>query len=408
MKKPMMSLVLALGMVLSSVFIALPAVLAAPTDLASLSVAANKMELKPGDTAQLAISLRDGNGEPYAGVTDITYTSINPYTVSVASTGTLTAHHEGPAKIIVSAQGANTIVSKTIALNVKAPSSDVLTFENAIVGQLPAEVTTASPALAAVTDERGMNSLKSVRIWDTSATAVADLVYSQARGQTKTLEFSIYNEGNNAHVKILNGSASNANTAFWIRFAPTGLSYYSGTAYVTLSSSAVLTKNGWNKVRVEIANDTGEAAIYVNGALKGTALKPTGNYGLNTANGVTSVQFLSSGIADTADKYYLDDLRLADGIVPVESPFTVQLGNRFTIADNSADESEYAQIPFTYANPDVSRVYVNYNRFADVVADHPGEELTKISTDGAATFTETIANTDTVLVTMAQLPDGRT
>lgn len=392
-------------------FLSVSPAFAEQSDLASLRIESTVAELHPGTTGQLTVSLFDEDGNPFMEPADITYTSINPYAASVDSTGEVTANHVGTTKIIVTAQSGIKTVSNSIALHVADPASGVLTFENTPNGQLPPGVSTSTPSLSYVTDERGDASRRSALIWDTSTTALADLKYGTSSSQTKTLEFSVYPVGSYAALQILNGSNSAADTAFWIGFASNGLLYYDGTKYVNITNTNVLTKNQWNKVHIEITNTdktSGKADIYVNGALKGTAYKTAGSYGSNTAAGINAVRFMSSGTAPVTDKFYIDNLSLVDGIVPVEEePLTIDLGAPYSIADNSADESEYAHIPFTYANPDASRVYVNYSRHEDTYLSHPIDS-TKISADGAATFPTTIDNPDMFIMTMAQLPDGRT
>jgi len=392
-------------------FLSVSPALAEQSDLASLRIESTVAEMHPGTTGQLTVKLFDESGNPYTEPAAITYTSINPYAVSVDSSGEIAANHVGMTKIIVTAQSGNKTVSNSIALHVADPASGVITFENTPNGQLPTGVSTSTPSLTYVSDERGDASQRSVLVWDNSATALADLKYETSSSQTKTLEFSIYPAGSYAALQLLNGSNSAANTAFWIGFASNGLIYYDGTKYVNITNTNVLTNNQWNKVHIEITNTdrtVGKADIYINGLLKGTAYKPTGSYGSNTAAGINAVRFMSSGTTPVTDKFYIDNLSFVDGVVTIEKePLTIDLGTPYEIADNSANESEYAHIPFTYANPDASRVYVNYSRHEDTYVSHPIDS-TKLSTDGAATFPNTIDNPDMLIMTMAQLPDGRT
>ncbi|HHW32508.1 MAG TPA: hypothetical protein GXX20_12705 [Clostridiaceae bacterium] len=437
--KKIISLILAMVLLLSCMFTRI--VFSADDNqlISSITVSANKVELQPGDIAQISYVLLDGTGQLFTGTTSATYTSINPSVATVDENGQILAVSYGITKIITTVQGPFNSISGTIAISV-APPSDRITFEEMTVGQPPTGMVSSN--LALVTDVRGANSGKSVYLNDNSNTQLASLHYKPEDGkyQEYTLDFDVFSENGNVAFKFLSGNHANANTAYWIRFVSNATTYYSGSSYITISNKT-LTRNDWNSVHIEVDNVAGKAAIYINGTYVGDALKTTGSYGSNTGAGIDGVYFLSSGSADQNDRFYIDNLKMKSGIhhLPVEIPqLSIELGGLFDIAKNTEpildeetgepiiedyiledyeDGFGFCHIPFTYAHPSYDKVYVNYSRHRDVVMDYPWDSVKVFDMEDilAAGDGEDLSESylymktqkDLFLMSMIQLPDGR-
>lgn len=319
--KRLVSVLLIIGMLLSIT----PIGYAASAEngiLSNMEVNAEKTELNIGDTLQIQVELFDENGNPFSGTAELEYTSINPYAVSVNSSGLLTANNNGYSMIIVTASYGDKALSRTIYASVSASDAG-FSFESTENRKLPTGLTTAAASsnMVYVSDERGYRSRKSALVSDTSTTVMSNLLYASTKSNAKTVDFEVYNQGEDVNFRILNGTDTAANTAFQIRITDAGMSYYNGSAYTTIKSGVTLQRNVWNKVHIEITNTdktTGEANIYINGTNIGKASKAKGTWGTATDT-IDSISFMSGGSGPVTTKLFIDNFSFVDGIVPLEA-----------------------------------------------------------------------------------------
>lgn len=183
--------------------------------------------------------------------------------------------------------------------------SSMDTFENDTAGQLPAGWAEAG-ASCSVSNTRGYQSSKSLRINDTSSSVLSLVGKVTGPSSSKVLEFEIYPAAlpNGALFNI--ASSSNGATVFHF-FIDTGgnLKWYNGTQWNVMGGAGTVSFNAWNTIRVE-ADNTANASVYLNGVLAGTA----GKY--STSTEMDKVNFCSASTTGTGDDYYVDNVSFTD------------------------------------------------------------------------------------------------
>lgn len=299
-------------------------------DLSSISVTADTWQIEPEETVQLNVIAKDSDGNIVSGA-EFTYESILPSVAIVNENGLVTAVSLGITEIIVTAQLNGTTKSETVAISV-ANTSDRETFEEMAPNAAPVFAQagkigfqSAGTLMATVTNVRCKDGTKAVCISDTRNDATASLLYTGNASGNLTLDFDLFSEYGTVTMKVVNESASNANTAFWIVFQQNKTRYYSYNSanakyeYTDLSTTVGCSRNEWVSVHLDVNNAKGEAEIYINDEFIGVAPSVGGStYGTSAKNQLNSVAFSSSGTSTTGDVFYIDNLKLSTAAVSYE------------------------------------------------------------------------------------------
>lgn len=286
-----------------------------------------------------------------------------------------------------------------------------------------------------------------------SGSTAANMYYAGSKDSVMSLDFDLCPVSGVVSLKILNGTNSTANTAFWVKFQYNGVYYYDGSTYQLISNTGFLSSQ-WNAVHIDVTNTDDEvgADIFLNGTFVGTARKCGGSYGANTSENIDGVFFHTNGGSQSApNRFYIDNLKLSNDnsggnpSVENESLLEIDMGGRFYLASNDdqtglpMEETHYAedfadgygfnQIAVTFAHTDengtVDQVYVNYCRHRDMIMDDPTDSVkiytpetllsanqqTEISPsvtpDLRNSMEDMVTSKDLITATMVQLPDGR-
>ena len=209
-----------------------------------------------------------------------------------------------------------------------APIADTVveTFEDYGVGDVP-HFPFMDANMVSVSNAQAKDGTKSVCLADTVADQVSVLRRITGKSGALAVEFDMRPTVGAVQFRISNGIRSEANTAFYIKFANkavngvyyTFFQYYDGSAWVDGYQFNGALANNWHAVRVE-ASATGNAKVFVDSQFIGEAMHCTGTYGSKAKTEIDSVIFECGDSNNASWSYYLDNVKLAP-LGPLDKDF---------------------------------------------------------------------------------------
>ncbi|MDN3359184.1 sialidase family protein [Actinomadura sp. DC4] len=186
----------------------------------------------------------------------------------------------------------------------------VRTYESDTVGQVPSGCTTPSGAAPAlVSGARGHDSTRSLRVNDTSTTAITKVACAQPARQGAELSFWAYPAAlANGFLVDLLGHQENVTgvqSVFHLVVDGTGrIRWYDGVDWTQVAPAGTVPKTAWTSIDVRVPADQSAAHVYVGGTYVGDG----GPVGVRALADVTGYQFSSDGTPTSGDDVYLDDV----------------------------------------------------------------------------------------------------
>lgn len=146
---------------------------------------------------------------------------------------------------------------------------------------------------------------QAIRLYDDQQSVSPEYWHTFEAADDFVLEFDFYTtDASPVSLRLLNGNAVYANTAFWLQLRSTGVWAYDGS-YQQISEQKFAV-NDWNSVRIAVTTgENAQALVYINGVFAGTAAKPA-TLGSNAA---TVDGFYFQATKQTQD-IYLDNLKV--------------------------------------------------------------------------------------------------
>ena len=247
--------------------------------------------------------------------------------------------------------------------NVKAPA--VQDFEDVSLG-ITADKWPGykSHKAADIAPAPGKTDDRAIRLHDAQGEVIPEYLHGFESAGDLVVEFDFYpTDENPVSLRLLNGNAVYANTAFWLQLRNTGVWAYDGT-YGKISEQTFIV-NAWNHVRLEVITGAqAQAVVYINDVYAGTATKPS-QIGSNTDT-VDGFYFQTT---NKTQDVYLDNLSVmppyfAEGFEQLElngsaagmSGYKADLGG--VVQENPADASQKSLALWDSAN--ASWPYLHY------------------------------------------------
>lgn len=180
-------------------------------------------------------------------------------------------------------------------------------FESDAAGNAPAGFTVVG-GNATVVNSPVYAGTKALRIYDTSASVLTNVVKTTTAKSYKTFEAMIRPVASPSGniISLNSGANDNAHSVFHVNIQANGsIAWYNGVSWTVLpgAGAGTVTFSAWNKLKIEAVSTT-RANIYVNDVLKGSIGK------WNTFATIDRVRFMSGSTAGMGDDYYVDNLYL--------------------------------------------------------------------------------------------------
>lgn len=288
-----------------------------------------------------------------------------------------------------------------VALSVAAPAATALaaggpdsaptvrTFESDPVGALPPGCSApAGTAPAVVSDVRGYQSARSLRIDDQSSSTIGEVQCPDTTRQGADLRFVAYpaemtNGFSFTLLGHLQGVGGAPRPVFHFNVTAAGaLRWYDGGGWTQIAPAGTVRLSAWTTLRVQVPSDQQLAHLYVNGSYVGDG----GPWGVRAVADVTGFQFSSAGTATTGDDVFFDDVSIGDAInTPPHATHAFHVGPDVTIATSSTP----IQMPNTAVTVRAKgrqQILVSYPTHTD--ASQTASNRLAISTDRGRTWTD--------------------
>ncbi|GMA96482.1 hypothetical protein GCM10025881_33060 [Pseudolysinimonas kribbensis] len=187
-------------------------------------------------------------------------------------------------------------------------------FESDAVGSVPAGCTTpAGRAAATVSDERAHDGSHSLRIHDTSSSALVVSNCENVTQQGAEMSLEIYPVNALSVMIDIDGVASKGPTnidgtaVFHLRVQANGaMGWYSGTGWQSLAPAGTVAAGRWSLIQLAVPSDNSSVYVGVNGTDVASAGPATGSD--NPIRAITGFGFASSGTAAVGDDAFVDSV----------------------------------------------------------------------------------------------------
>ncbi|WP_263164970.1 sialidase family protein [Streptomyces sp. SCSIO ZS0520] len=262
------------------------------------------------------------------------------------------------------------------------PATAARGHESDPVGSVPPGCAAPAGATAAtVSDARGKDSARSLRVRDASATGRTELDCLHAPRRATELAFWAYPESlPNGFTFSLLGHTAGVSGApapvFHLSVTPQGaLRWYDGLGWTQLAAPGTVPTGQWSELAVRVPEDTARAQLLVGGRVVGEA----GSWGMREADDLTGYRFGGSGTAPTGDDVFLDGIRFGPPSAQVPAP-----AGPFAVGPTvTVDQVEQGnlQMPNSAARLPGGETLAVYPRHGDAV-DAVGTELVATPDDG--------------------------
>ena len=231
------------------------------------------------------------------------------------------------------------------------PSGSVRTFEDEPVGEPPEGCHapgTTTPAL--VSDIRGYESERSLRVYDPSDASQTAIVCPGPPQLGADLEFVVYPDAmpNGFIFSLLGhleGIGGDPRLVFHLSVPQDGaVQWFDGLGWTRIAPPGTVDTGQWSTLRVQVPSDQQAAHIYVNGTHVGDA----GPVGVRAVADVTAYQFASFGTPTQGEDIFIDDVAFGPAVdTPPDTLSEFDVGEDVTIDQTSG---EPLQFPHTSVN----------------------------------------------------------
>lgn len=283
------------------------------------------------------------------------------------------------------------------------------TFELESLGAVPAGCQTPGGAVAAtVTDTRGYQSGRSLRVRDAASTTRTEVECHGLARRGADLTFDVFPAAlPNGFLLSLLGHVTGLDASqpvFHLLVSADGsLSWWDGHGWTPLTAPGTVPVGEWSAIRVQVPPGQAQAFISVNDVLVGQA----GGVGMRAVAEVSGVRIAGSGTVPAGDDVFVDNLALDPPTAPVPAPSSpFDVGAPVTINHLYGTE---LQMPNSAARSAATgEVLVTYPGHADT-SFATGTELARSGTEGAAWESAQARNPfpDEQSFYLTELNDGR-